>query len=246
MKRCTIENCSTPNNYYAHGLCNKHYIRFKKNQSMTDKSVYELTTLEKFESKFTKTDTCWIWHSLGKNGRCNTFMLNGKNRSAHTAAWILYIGEIPEGKIVCHTCDDGRCVNPDHLWTGTYKENTADMFSKGRARVFKGEETTQSILNNKIVTDIYTSELSNAQLARKYGVARKTISDIVTGKQWKHVTSSLKKSDNKINGRIKLSDIDVIAIRESKLRPFQLAPLYNVSTSCIENVVNEKTFKHLL
>lgn len=54
--------------------------------------------------------------------------------SAHRAAWIAANGEIPDGLCVCHRCDVPVCVNVEHMFLGTPKDNTADMYGKGRAR----------------------------------------------------------------------------------------------------------------
>lgn len=51
-------------------------------------------------------------------------------------AWMLFRGEIPEGMLICHHCDNTLCVNPDHLFVGTHKTNSDDKYRKGRARPF--------------------------------------------------------------------------------------------------------------
>lgn len=58
--------------------------------------------------------------------------LDGKTRNAHRVAWIAFKGEIPLGKVVCHTCDNRKCCNVQHLFLGSHKENTEDMVEKGR------------------------------------------------------------------------------------------------------------------
>lgn len=77
-------------------------------------------------------DKCWKWiGSVGENGYGKTTLMY-KTISAHRLAWIKAKGLIPDGKWVCHSCDNKLCVNPNHLFLGLPKDNTGDMISKGR------------------------------------------------------------------------------------------------------------------
>lgn len=92
--------------------------------------------ISRFETKYVRIPEsgCWLW--TGTAGRYGKFgMTPGQNPiDAHRASWLLYRGEIPAGFRVCHHCDVTLCVNPDHLFIGTAKENTRDMMRKGRHR----------------------------------------------------------------------------------------------------------------
>lgn len=93
-------------------------------------------TLEEFFwSRVEKTETCWFWV-----GRKMTFgygdiqlYAGGPRTSSHRASWEINVGPIPNGMFVLHKCDNPPCVNPDHLFLGTQKDNLLDARKKGRA-----------------------------------------------------------------------------------------------------------------
>lgn len=93
------------------------------------------TVEQRFNKKYLiNEDTdCWEWQNATNNIGYGMFRWSsGKMRTAHRASYELHIGPIPEGLVVCHTCDNPKCVNPEHLWTGTMKDNAQDMIAKGR------------------------------------------------------------------------------------------------------------------
>jgi hypothetical protein len=81
---------------------------------------------------------CWLW--VGPDNGKGYGLLGIRNRPkkirynllAHRASWTIHKGDIPEGALVLHKCDVRSCVNPDHLFLGSPKDNTQDMIAKGR------------------------------------------------------------------------------------------------------------------
>jgi hypothetical protein len=74
---------------------------------------------------------CWNWR-LALTGGYGYFCWKGKWLYSHRAAWMVWRGPIPKGKHVLHECDNGKCINPDHLFLGDQVANMIDMNAKGR------------------------------------------------------------------------------------------------------------------
>lgn len=122
---------------------------------------------------------CWIWlGAMGGNGYGSTW-LTGRVVGAHRAAWLVWRGEIPSGKHVCHRCDVRQCINPDHLFLGTRTENMRDAVSKGRI----GHHTAR--LTFKDAEAIRGSQARGVELAKRYGVSQNIICNIRSGRSYR-------------------------------------------------------------
>lgn len=144
----------------------------------------------RFEKFFEKKneDECWLWTGFTRTGAgygYGSFSYGPKKARkrmmANRVSYLLYVGAIPEGQLVCHKCDTPACVNPKHLFLGTHQENMDDMKSKGRSPV----SITRSKLSWEDVDAIRASNESGIVLARRYNVAKSTISEIRKGHIWK-------------------------------------------------------------
>jgi hypothetical protein len=149
----------------------------------------------------TPTDGCWEW--AGPKGRWGYGVINhaygrDKHARAHRVCWELYFGPIPEGMCICHACDNKICVNPEHLFLGTSRDNTHDMLRKGRRRPGRpprmvGEGNGAAKLSEAQVREIRelyrprTRGLGCHSLAKRYGVSGQTIHRVIRGKYWNHV-----------------------------------------------------------
>lgn len=151
---------------------------------------------ERFLVKVEKTDNCWNWISSRDKSGYGVFLIDKKCKPAHRVSWQLFKGELLENICVCHKCDNRLCVNPDHLFLGTHKDNAIDCVSKRRNIVQtnpekcpKGEKHGNAKLTNNLVLKIFNEQfLSHKELSIKYNVSKSTIGNILLGKIWNSVT----------------------------------------------------------
>jgi hypothetical protein len=135
-----------------------------------------------WKKAFTDSKTgCHNWKHASTHGY-GQIGIDGLPRRAPRVAWELKIGPIPDGMLVCHTCDNPACINVEHLFLGTNKDNGIDKIKK--CRQSRGETSGLARLTNRQVVEIICNNgiLTQVKMARVYGVAKQTINVICLGK----------------------------------------------------------------
>lgn len=146
---------------------------------------------ERWNEKVSKKSDCWEWTGSTTRGGYGHFRLfldgQWKMYKAHRYAYEHYKGAIPQGLLVCHTCDNTKCVNPDHLWLGTAKDNVRDMLNKGRKVI--GQKKKGTNLNMEVAKQIRKQfelgGMSYPGIAKMFNTSTPQVCRIVNNKIWK-------------------------------------------------------------
>ena len=138
--------------------------------------------------------------------RYGVMMVGGKVVSAHRFSWEIHDGPIPDGMLVLHKCDVPSCVNPGHLFLGTYSDNMKDAANKGRLHMQKhpmlarenfknvfGDNHPSAKLTALDALKIRDSKRSGWQLGRQYGLSKTAVNNIKAGKTWARAISEIEK-----------------------------------------------------
>jgi len=124
---------------------------------------------------------CWIWEMCIGNDGYGKVSYKGKTYRAHRHSYEVFKDDIPEGLLVCHSCDTPSCVNPEHLFLGTHQDNIGDMVSKNRSDTCGGRKNHPRELVDKIISDSKNLGWGKRKLSKKYGIPMGTISHYIRG-----------------------------------------------------------------
>ncbi len=139
---------------------------------------------------------CWEWKgSFYRNGY-GRFSYGCKYVLAHRLSYLFKFGNIPKGMLVCHSCDNPSCVNPNHLFLGNHSDNMKDAFLKKRHLPLippnnEGENCgTHKLCNENVIEirRIYSDgNYTYSDIAKLFNVSKQNICNIVNRKRWKHI-----------------------------------------------------------
>ena len=142
---------------------------------------------ERLMNNFFYSDNgCWIWNKCLNQNNYGVIRARGKNYLAHRLSFEIFKKENPKNKFVCHKCDNPLCINPEHLFLGTQKDNLKD--AKNKNRMINGESHYRSKLKINDILEIKKmckSGITQKLISKKFNVSESNISKINSNKTWK-------------------------------------------------------------
>lgn len=156
--------------------------------------VHKKTFEERFWSKVKKDDPdkCWAWSATfdKRSGYGKISTTKNRNIAAHRASYEINIGSIEKDLCVLHKCDNPICVNPNHLFLGTKRDNNLDKLQKGRATGPQGTKNRSARLTEAdipVIRKMIDANISDVAISKQFNVYSTTIRMIRLRRTWSHI-----------------------------------------------------------
>lgn len=258
MAICGIKECNDEIAYL--GMCNKHWRRNKLYGSPFALKAHNgmmkgLSAIERFNKQHTKDGLtgCWEWTACLDAygyGKFRGIVKTTAYQAAHRFSWAYHSdSDISKGMMVCHICDNRKCVNPAHLWLGDASDNMNDMYAKGRQSSRYGENSGHSVLTEPQVLKILADCRPYAAIAQQYGVTTMTISDIKCRRSWSHLEVDFIGHAPRVSpkrGRSERINPEIVReIRSSSEMGKDLAKKFSVSVQLITAIRKRRAWAHI-
>lgn len=166
MPSCRI--CEKP--VCARGLCRRHYTQaWGRGDHLNFETKDRGTLEERFSTKYAVVESgCWEWQGHLNDQGYPMIWHEDKAVRAHRVAFELFNGPVSGDEVICHRCDNPKCVNPTHLFKGTRLDNNLDCSAKGRRP--RGTSHWNSKLTESDIKAILESKERTRVLATRYSV----------------------------------------------------------------------------
>ena len=134
-----------------------------------------------------RVGSCAEWIGAANSEGYGYIYFNKSSWRLSRLIWTAMNGKIPKGKIVCHSCDNPPCIDPNHLFLGTKGSNNTDRAQKGRNRDQDGENNSSSKLTSaqvRLIKTLVAQGVPRKEIAAVHEISRQTIDLIVNRKRW--------------------------------------------------------------
>ena len=128
---------------------------------------------------------CWLWCGSIVHGGYGKFKISNVNFIASRVAFTMFVQQIPQGMVVCHKCDTPTCVNPEHLFIGTQRENVADREAKGRGAY--GDRHRSKLSSSQVIEirRLFKRGARNIDIAQQFNISQALASFIKNRRLWR-------------------------------------------------------------